>query len=97
MRRKQIPARAQRVRATIPLTTQDGVSGVITDISSAGMLLELPVKQEPGSVIAFSVEVKTPGGPLKLTGEGEVVRVVEESGIYKVAAKTIKPLVDPKT
>lgn len=96
MRRKLTPARAQRVKATIPLMTQDGVSGVITDISSAGMLLELPVKQEPGSVITFSVEMKTPGGPLKLNGEGEVVRVVEESGKYKVAAKNIKPLVGPQ-
>jgi hypothetical protein len=96
MRRKQIPARAERVKATIPVTTQNGIPGVITDISSAGMLLELPVKQEPGSVIAFSVELKTPGGPLKLTGEGEVVRVVEESGKFKVAAKTIKHLVDSK-
>jgi hypothetical protein len=94
MRRKPTQARAERVKSTIRLTTQDGVSGVITDISSAGMLLELPEKQEPGSVITFSVEVKTPGGPLKLNGEGEVVRVVEESGKYKVAAKTIKPLAD---
>jgi hypothetical protein len=96
MRRKHIPARAQRVKVTIPVTTQNGITGVITDISSAGMLFELSEKQEPGSTIAFSAEVKTPGGPLKLTGEGEVVRVVEESGNYKIAAKTIKPLVDPK-
>lgn len=89
MRRKQIPARAERVKATIPLTTESGVNGVITDISSAGMLFELSENQELGSVIAFSVELKTPGGVLKLTGEGEVVRVIEEGGKYMVAAKTI--------
>lgn len=89
MRRRFKQARPQRVKATIPFMTENGVSGVITNISSVGMLLELSEKQELGSVIAYSVELKTPGGALKLTGEGEVVRVVEESGKYKVAAKMI--------
>lgn len=81
--------RATRVKASIPLITEDGISGLITDISTAGMLFELPEKREPGSVISFSIELKTPGGPLKLTGEGEVVRVEEEGGKFRVAAKTI--------
>jgi len=88
--RRQIPAaRAKRVKAAIPLTTEDGVSGLITDISTAGILFELPEKKEPGSVISFSIELKTPGGPLKLIGEGEVVRVEEEDGKFRIAAKTI--------
>lgn len=88
--RRQIPtARAKRVKAAIPLTTEDGVSGLITDISTAGILFELPEKREPGSVISFSIELKTPGGPMKLIGEGEVVRVEEEDGKFRIAAKTI--------
>ena len=89
MRKQVTTARAKRVKAAIPLMTEDGVSGLITDISTAGILFELPEKKEPGSTIAFSIELKTPGGPLKLIGEGEVVRVEEGDGKFRIAAKTI--------
>lgn len=89
MRKQMLTSRASRVKTSIPLTTEDGVNGVITDISTAGILVELPEKKELGSVIDFSVEIKTRGGPLKLIGQGEVVRVEEDDGKFKVAAKAI--------
>lgn len=89
MRRKTLKERANRIKASFPLTTESGVSGCTTDISSTGILFELAEKQEPGSVISFWVELNTPGGILKLACEGEVVRVVEENGRVMVAAKIL--------
>ena len=89
MRKKILKQRPERLKASFPVTTASGISGQMTDISSAGILIELPEKQEPGSIISFWVELDTPGGVLKLEYEGEVVRVSEEDGMVRVAAKPI--------
>ena len=68
--------------------------GQTTDISATGIFFEVDQKQEPGSVIHFSVELDTPGGKLRLVCEGEVVRVEEEGGKMRVATKILNQSIE---
>ena len=76
------------------VTTASGISGISKDISATGIYFELDEKQELGSLIAFWIELDTPGGILKVVCEGEVARVVEEGGKMRVAARILNQRIE---
>ena len=81
--------RSPRVKAAFPVHALDGTKGLTHDISATGIFLELDMKQKPGSIISFWVELDTPGAKMKLICEAEVVRVEQEDGKTKLGTKII--------
>lgn len=61
--------------------------GLTHNISASGIFFELEKNQTEGSKIEFTIELQTPGGPLNLVCQAEVVRVQELNGKYGIAAK----------
>jgi hypothetical protein len=66
--------RSKRYR-TVLQTTVDGVSGVTHNVSATGLYILQSRGCQTVSRIDFEVDLDTPGGALKLCGEGEVVRI----------------------
>ena len=81
-----VQERAPRIQTHLPVLL-DGKVGVTTDISSTGILFEFDDEYSTGSIIHFELEMDTPGGPIKISCAGEVVRVSKESGRSSIAAK----------
>jgi len=61
--------------------------GLTHNISASGIFFELEKNQTEGSKITFTIELQTPGGPLHLVCQAEVVRVQELNGKFGIAAK----------
>ena len=81
--------RSPRVKAEFPVHAPNGAQGRTKDISATGIFLELDIKQKPGSIISFWVELDTPGAKMKLVCQAKVVRVEEEDGVTKLGTKII--------
>ena len=64
-------------------------SGLTHNISASGVFFEVDEDQSPGSEIAFTIELQTPGGPLNLVCQAQVTRVQKQNGKYGIAAKII--------
>jgi hypothetical protein len=91
--------RASRVQSCLPVSV-NGVKGVTRDISATGVFFEIDDNYSAGSKIQFELQLDTPGGPLRLVCDGEVVRVVSEGGKSHVAARIISQTIEsvpPKT
>jgi hypothetical protein len=85
--------RADRVQSCLPVSV-NGITGITRDISATGVFFEIDDKLPHGSRIQFEIELNTPGGPLRLVCDGEVVRVVTEGGRSSVAAKILNQSIE---
>jgi len=85
--------RADRINSCLPLSV-NGKAGVTRDISATGVFFEIDENFSAGTKIQFEVELNTPGGPLRLVCDGEVVRVVTEGGRSGVAAKILNQSIE---
>jgi hypothetical protein len=76
-----------RVRCSLPVCVR-GSTGLTRDISASGIFFEIndPIKNL-GSTFTFSIELSTPGGPLKMICTGEVVRLEKRRGKLGIAAR----------
>lgn len=72
-------SRDARVVTQLPVSINEE-AGVTRDISASGMFIIQTRQHEIGSRIEFSVDLDTPMGKMKLSCEGEVVRVEEPFG-----------------
>ena len=88
--------RASRVQSCLPVSV-NGVAGVTRDISATGVFFEIDEKYSAGSKIQFELQLDTPGGPLRLVCDGEVVRVVTKDGRSGVAARIINQSIESAT
>jgi PilZ domain len=64
-------------------------SGLTHNISASGVFFELDEDQAEGTEIQFTIELQTPGGPLNLVCQAQVVRVQKQDGKFGIAAKII--------
>lgn len=72
----------------------NGAPGEARNISAHGIYMEIDMRQELGAVVNFTVEFMLYGRPQRLLCEGEVVRVDEQDGRVRVAARLLAPLFD---
>ena len=67
--------RAKRVRARMPVHLESGNEGFTKDISVTGMYLVQEAQQEVGKHVKYTISLQTPAGEIRLSCEGEIVRV----------------------
>lgn len=70
----------------------NGAPGEAHNISAHGIFLETDVRQEVGALVNFTVEFMLYGRPQRLLCEGKVVRVDEQDGRVRIAARLLAPL-----
>ena len=80
--------REPRIETRLPVKLAD-MDGSTVNISATGVFFEMGKDQKEGSIIEFSIELSTPGGPFVLACRAEVVRVQEINGRYGIATKII--------
>ncbi len=68
-----------------------GLPGTTHNISAHGVSFETDVRQEVGSLVNFTVEFTLQGQKHRLLCEGKVVRVEQEDGRIRVAARLLAP------
>lgn len=67
--------RTRRVKTRMPVHFESGAEGITRDISVTGMYLVQEAQQEVGSHVKYTIGLMTPAGEIRLSCEGEVVRV----------------------
>lgn len=78
-----------REAVNLPLKLGDGVSAVTRDISATGLFFETSSKQRVGNLIDFEIDFDTPGGPMKLKAQGQIVRIESHGGRTGVGVKLL--------
>ncbi len=77
-----------REASALQLQLGGGGSGVTRDVSASGVFFETDIEQVAGSLIDFTIEFETPGGPMRLKCHGQIVRT-EQHGTRQGAAVKI--------
>ena len=85
--------RADRFDTGLPVRVGGG-SGRTHNISAHGIYFETDTRQEPGSLVNFTVEFTLNGRTHRLLCEGKVVRVEPRGDRVGVAARLLAPLFD---
>ncbi len=70
-------------------TSVNGLTGVTRNVSATGLYLLQDQPLDTGSRIDFWVDLDTPGGPLKLCCEGEVIRVEKIDERFGIGVKIL--------
>lgn len=84
-----------REQVSLSLQLVDGVNGVTRDISASGLFFETDSEQRVGSLIAFEIELDTPGGPMKLKAKGQIVRILSRGSKTGVGVKLLDSRLEP--
>jgi hypothetical protein len=85
--------RRARISSRLP-TSVNGVKCFTRDISRSGLYIVQSSKLEIGSHIDFWINLDTPGGKLKLSCEGNVVRVEEVDGKFGIGVKILSQVIE---
>lgn len=67
--------RPRRIKTKMPVHFESGGEGFTKDISITGMYLVQEGQQEIGSHVKYTIGLRTPMGEIRLSCEGEIVRV----------------------
>lgn len=78
-----------REQVSLPLKLAGGGTGLTSDISASGLFFETDSNQHLGGLIDFEIELDTPGGPMKLKVQGQIVRLLAEGGRTGVGVKML--------
>lgn len=81
--------REPRELLALPLKLGDGSSAVTRDVSASGMYLEIDGLHQLTGLVVF--EMNLSGARMKLTAEGEIVRIEHREGSTGVAVKLRTP------
>lgn len=79
-----------REMVSLPLDLGGGRTGTTRDISASGVYFETDVDQTPGSLVDFSIDFDTPGGPMRLKCHGTIVRTERHADRQGAAVKIIE-------
>ena len=83
-----------REPVNLPLQLGSGLSAVTRDISASGMFFETASEQRVGNLIDVEIDLDTPGGPMKLKAQGQIVRIESQDGRTGVAVKLLTSRLD---
>ncbi len=64
-----------RQAADLTLKLDSGVSASLRDISASGLFFETTSAQCVGDLVNIEIDLDTPGGPMKLKAQGQIVRI----------------------
>ena len=79
-----------RVTSALPVDLGGGGAGMTRDVSASGIFFEIDATYALGSSISFTVKLDTPGGPVNLNCQGEIVRIEPRGPKVGVAVKIIE-------
>ena len=84
-------SRRSESREQVSLTLQllGGSKGLVSDVSASGLYFEIDSVQQVGSLIDFEIELDTPGGPMKLKAQGQIVRIESQGSRSGVGVKLL--------
>jgi hypothetical protein len=85
--------RADRFETGLPVCLE-GAAGQAHNISAQGIYFETDARQEPGSLVNFTVEFTLYGRKHRLLCEGKVVRVEPRGERVGIAARLLAPFFD---
>ena len=80
---------APREAAELAISLADGSRGTTRDVSATGLFFEIDDELEEGSVIDFRIELAASGRPIRLTGQGEIVRIERHGKRTGVAVRML--------
>ena len=84
-----------REAVNLSLKLGDGVSAVTRDISATGLFFETCSAQQVGNLINVEIDLDTPGGPMKLKAQGQIVRIESQDGRTGVGVKLLSSRLEP--
>ena len=84
-----------RERLSLPVQLGGGRKGVTQDISATGLFFETDSEQTVGGLVEVEIELDTPGGPMKLKAQGQIVRIQTLGGKTGVAVKLLDSRLEP--
>ena len=78
--------RHQRIHIALPVFLSDA-TGVTRDVSASGMFFWTAGACPPGEPIGFEVELRRPGGKMRLKCRGDVIRTESDTARVGIAVK----------
>ena len=95
MGRGEEERKEERIRAAWPVTLGGERAGVTRDVSASGIYFETDSHYDPGSSIAFEIDIDTPGGAMVLSCRGQIVRTEQRDARVGVAVKILESTLKP--
>ena len=84
-----------REQVSLPLKLDGGLSAVTRDISASGLFFETSSEQRLGNLIDIEIDLDTPGGPMKLKAQGQIVRIESHGRRIGVGVKLLSSRLEP--
>lgn len=84
-----------REQVSLPLQLGGGLTGVTRDISATGLFIQTDSEQRVGGLIDVEIDLDTPGGPMKLRAQGQIVRIESHGGRTGVGVKLLNSRLEP--
>ncbi len=78
-----------REAVSLPVQLDNGVRVTTRDISASGMYFETDSLQHLGDLVNLEINLDTPGGPMKLIAQGQIVRIESHGNRTGVAVKLV--------
>ncbi len=78
-----------REAVSLPVELDGVVSVVTSNISASGLYFETESLQHLGDVVHLEINLDTPGGPMKLKAQGQIVRIEFHGNRTGVAVKLL--------
>lgn len=79
----------------LPLQMSDGMNAVTRDISATGLFIEMDSTRQVGGLINLEIELDTPGGPMKLKAQGQIMRIERRAERTGVGVKLLNSRLEP--
>ena len=84
-----------REQIQLPVGLAGGQQAVTRDISASGLFFEMDSVQQVGGLIDLEIELDTPGGPMKLKAQGQIMRIAQQGGKTGVGVKLLSSRLEP--
>lgn len=78
-----------REQVSLPLHIDGTVGAITRDISATGLFFETDSEQRVGGLIDLEIDFDSPGGPLKLKAQGQIVRIESHGDRTGVGVKLL--------
>ena len=86
---------APREQIRLPVGLVGGKQTVTRDISATGLFFEMDSMQQVGGLIDLEIDLDTPGGPMKLKAQGQIVRIEPQADKTGVGVKLLSSRLEP--
>jgi hypothetical protein len=84
-----------REQIQLPVGLAGGRQTLTRDISASGLFFEMDSVQQVGGLIDLEIELDTPGGPMKLKAQGQIMRIEQQGGKTGVGVKLLSSRLVP--